>query len=104
MPSRRRLLKESPRMRGIKLVKTLEYLGIPPHRLDWKLQTGRLSPKEEWEIIKYLKARNISKAIDAIIFGREQFKDVSFEELIEKGWINENDIKFAKKIRDPIMR
>ena len=92
------------RGRGIGLAKAFECMGVPSHRIDWKLQSGRLNPKEEDMIMKHLKANKLDDATDAMIHGRNSFRGASCKELIEKRWITKKDIMIAKKLKPAIMR
>mgnify|MGYP001570396661 CR=1 FL=1 len=92
------------RERGIGLIKALRCLGVPEHRLDWKLQSGRLNPDIEIRILKYLKASTLKDAIDALIYGRNTFKEVSCQELRDKLWITQKDIDMGESLKEAILK
>jgi hypothetical protein len=92
------------RAKGIKLAKSFEQIGVAPHRVDWKLQSGRLNPKEEHKIMRYLGARTIGEATDALVYGRSMFKGASRKELQEKKWVTNRDLKFARGMKRQIMK
>jgi len=72
-----------------------------PRRMYWKLISGRLPSKVEWDIITRVKADKMSTACEALRRGFEWltlFKEESTHELFEKGWLKKSDIAFAKKI------